>query len=239
VTVESFGLGQLTGHKIALHVSPLAQLDEVGGAAGLLSTNLFLLYDIDLDFGAGRLNYFSQDHCEGRVAYWPERPVAVVPFILEGWHISLPVMIDGHEVNAVIDTGADDTVMPDTVAKEKFGLEPGSSDTPLVDTSKSDPLLKYYSHKFQNLGFEGLAVSNPNVVIMTNRVGSGTTAFKSSFRGALNDPYNRVRPDELIIGMNVLKHLHVYIAYKEKKLYISPAATGESVLFRDTAAPAK
>jgi len=239
VRVESFGLGQLNGHKVTLHVSPITQLDEAGGATGLLSTDLFLLYDIDLDFGAGRLNYFSQDHCDGRVAYWPERPVAIVPFILDGWHISLPVTIDGHEVKAVIDTGADETVMPDTVAKGKFGLVPGSDDTPLIDASKSDPQLKYYSHKFQNLGFEGLAVSNPNIIVMTNRMGAGTTPFKSSFRGVLNDPFNRVQPDELIIGMNVLKHLHVYIAYKEKKLYISPAGTGESVLFKDAAAPAK
>lgn len=38
--------------------------------------------------------------------------------------------------------------------------------------------------------------------------------------------------------MNVLKHLHVYIAYGEKKLYISPAGSGESVLFKPAAAPA-
>lgn len=238
VMIDNFGIGQLTGHKIALRVSPMARFDEDGGAAGLLSTDLFMLYDIDLDFGAGRLNYFSQDHCDGRIAYWPERPLAAVPFQLDGRHISLPVMVDGHEVKAIIDTGADDTVMPDTVATGKFGLALGSDDTPLLETSKSDPALKYYGHKFQSLSFEGLSVSNPHVIVMTDRVGAGAQAFKSSIRGATNDPYNRVKRDELIIGMNVLKHLHVYIAYKEKKLYISPAGTGESVLFNSPAAPA-
>ena len=33
-----------------------------------------------------------------------------------------------------------------------------------------------------------------------------------------------LEPD-ILLGMNVLKHLHVYIAYKEKKLYITPAGT--------------
>lgn len=28
---------------------------------------------------------------------------------------------------------------------------------------------------------------------------------------------------DMLLGMNVLRHLHVYIAYKERKLYITPA----------------
>jgi len=35
--------------------------------------------------------------------------------------------------------------------------------------------------------------------------------------------------------MNVLRQLHVYIAYREKKLYITPVGTGESALFKTTA----
>ena len=237
VTIDAFGLGQMIGRKINLRISPLPDLED-GGVAGLLSTNIFLLYDIDLDFGAGRLNYFSQDHCEGKVAYWPERPVAVVPFTLEGLHIIIPVTVDGRSLKALIDTGADTTVMTETAATDKFEISLGSDDTPLKDTSKSDPLLKYYSHKFGNLSFEGLTVSNPNIIIMTDRMGSGQQAFKSSIRGVVNDPYNRVKREELVIGMNVLRHLHVYIAYKEKKLYISPAGTGESVLFKTATAPA-
>ncbi len=237
VTVDALGLGRMTARKIDVRISPLPNLED-SNVAGLLSTNLFLLYDIDLDFGAGRLNYFSQDHCDGKVAYWPERPVAIIPFTLEGWHITIPVTVDGHSLKALIDTGSSITVMTDAAATEKFGISLGSDDTPLKDASKSDPLLKYYSHKFGNLSFEGLTVANPNIIIMTDRMGSGQPAFKSSIRGALNDPYNRIKREELIIGMNVLKHLHVYIAYKEKKLYISPAGTGESVLFKTATAPA-
>jgi len=238
VVAESFGLGQLTGRKIALRIAALPDLEETG-AAGLLSTNLFLLYDVDLDFGAGRLNYFSRDHCDGRVAYWPERPLAAVPFRLNGWHIVIPVSVNGQKLDATIDTGAGITVMSDETATKKFAISLGSDDAPLLGTQSSDPLLKYYSHKFDTLTLEGLTVSNPNIVIMTDRMGAGAPAFKSSIRGALNDPYNHVKRDELILGMNILKHLHIYIAYKEKKLYISPAGTGESVLFKDAAAPAK
>lgn len=65
---------------------------------------------------------------------------------------------------------------------------------------------------------------------MTDRMGAGPGMEKSTIRGAINDPYNHVKLDRLVIGMNVLKRLHVYIVYGEKRLYISPAGT-ESVLF--------
>ncbi len=43
---------------------------------GIFATGHFAHDDIDLDFGAERVNFFSTDHCEGRVVYcrmmrWP------------------------------------------------------------------------------------------------------------------------------------------------------------------------
>lgn len=35
--------------------------------------------------------------------------------------------------------------------------------------------------------------------------------------------------------MNILKHLHLYIAYGEKRLYISPAGNGKSALYKAAA----
>ena len=36
---------------------------------------------------------------------------------------------------------------------------------------------------------------------------------------------------DVIIGMDVLRHLHVYFAAKEKRLYITDAVIGQSALF--------
>ena len=238
-SMASFGIGQMVAKNITIQVSPLSRLHESGGAVGLLSTDLFAEYDIDLDFGASRLNYFSQDHCSGKVAYWQERPIAIVPFRLESNHLNIPITLDGQDVRAIIDTGAELTVMTTTAASEIFAIVPGSSDTPQEGVSSSDPELKYYSHPFSRLTFDGLEVSNPRISIMTDRVAAAANVEKSSFRGTTNDPYARTRLEPLIIGMNILKHLHVYIAYKEKKLYITPAGSGESVLFQAPAAPAK
>ncbi len=94
--------------------------------------------------------------------------------------------------------------------------------------------LNSYSHAFSSITIEGLTVANPKITVVADRMGARLAT--NSIRGATQDPYSRAS-DSLIIGMNVLKKLHIYVAYGEKKLYITPAGTGESVLFK-TAAPA-
>jgi len=234
VTVKTFDMGNARGEGLKFQVSPIKDLEARIGANGLLSTDLFLQYDVDMDFGAARLNYFSQDHCDGKIAYWPERPVAVVPITLENGHINVPVTIDGRELKAIIDTGAGGSAMNVDAAFSVFGIKPGSEDAPIVESHEPDGL-KEYSHKFSTLSFEGITVTNPKISIIADR--TGASDLKSTIRGTIADPYNaHIR--QVIVGMNVLKHLHVYIAYKEKKLYISPAGTGESVLFKTATAPA-
>jgi hypothetical protein len=42
---------------------------------------------------------------------------------------------------------------------------------------------------------------------------------------------SNVTVPDVILGMDVLRHLHIYFATKEKRLYISDAVSGESALF--------
>jgi hypothetical protein len=49
-------------------------------------------------------------------------------------------------------------------------------------------------------------------------------------RTAFLGPDRSVAVPDLILGMDVLRHLHVYFATKEKRLYITDAVSGESAL---------
>jgi predicted aspartyl protease len=215
--VKTFDIGTQRAEDLKIVKAALPALPD--GAAGLLSTDLFLQYDIDLDFGADRLNYFSQDHCEGRVAYWPERPLAVIPVDLSGGHLNVDVTLDGQTFHAILDTGAPTTTTRVAAISDAFQLERGSPALPLADGDPNRPDLKYYTHKFERLSFGDITVLNPQIFL---RPDSGVTAFGTN------------KDREIIIGLNVLRRLHIYIAYGEKKLYISPAGTGESVLVKDT-----
>ena len=67
--VRILQLGRLQDTNAELQVMP----SGLGGGdlfVDLLSADYMAKYDIELDFGGGKLNFFSKDHCEGRVVYW-------------------------------------------------------------------------------------------------------------------------------------------------------------------------
>jgi hypothetical protein len=61
-----------------------------------------------------------------------------------------------------------------------------------------------YKYPFQTLTFQDVAVKYPEIEIGKE---------------------GKRMPDEpqLIVGMGILRQLHLYIAYAEKKLYVTPA----------------
>ena len=231
---DTFDLGSAHAQNFNFNIFP-GQLAE-NGPAGLVSPTTFSRSDIDFDFGARRLNIFSRDHCEGRVAYWPERPLAVIAMDTKSGHLNMPVMVDGHPMRAVLDTGAVDTVMTDTAAWGIMGIKPGSADTPEIAQSKTGPMMKYYSHPFASLSFGGVEVQNPKIIIMTNHMGTETHPVGN---GSRLSTAGNAHSSDLIVGMDVLRHLHIYVAYGEETLYITPAGTASALppLAQPSAAP--
>jgi predicted aspartyl protease len=212
VRVGRFRLGALQNQDIDFQIYP-NQAVNLGDEriVGLLAPNLFAAYDIDFDFGANTLSYFSQKHCDGKIQYWPAATVAVVPFTTPSGHISIPVTIDGHKLTAIIDTGASNTIMTMNAAKAVFGLTSDSDNMESVGAMPGGAPI--YRHAFANLLFEGVSVSNPRIVLIPDMTGK-----PANTGGNLPD---------VIIGMDVIKNLHIYIAFKEKKIYVSQVSAVE------------
>ncbi len=233
VRIADFAIGSMKGSSMLFLESNDQALGDTKPYDGLLANDMFNNYDLDLDFAAKRMNYFSADHCPGQVVYWPEKPVAVVPVTIRDSQIVVPVTIDGHEIDAVIDTSADRTVMRRGVAEQTFNLDPDSAQMTPVEGLRDGLGERVYTHTFGLIGFEGVAVNNLPVLIQTNSMvhaSYGNITTGSRFRTATTPPI----PD-LSIGMDVLSHLHVYIAFAEKKLYVSPAGSGKSAVFKGVA----
>jgi predicted aspartyl protease len=191
---------------------------------GIFSTGRFVHDDIELDFSTERVNFFSTDHCDGRVVYWPHDAIAVVPIDMTRGHLEVPVMLDGHSVTAILDTGATRTVLNLARAQQKLGFSPDTSAAP--GTLKDDPEHKVYPRRFSSLSFEGIAIGNPLVMIRPMQFGGGRNSDNRAVLGSraehLDDQANRLSTD-MIIGMDILRHLHMYIAVEERKLYITAA----------------
>ena len=219
--VDSFSIGQLTTKSVEFVVAPERYLfHDEPQYVGILAPNILKNYDVDIDFGGNKLSLLSPDHCEGKVIYWPASAVAVVPMrVLRSGHILVPVKLDGRDVSAILDTGTSTTTLMLPVAEDEFGLKMGSADTPKAYEMPDRPGTAIYEHKFVSLNFGGVSVSNLSVAILPDFLRNKAGGPQLGSRLGSSAAHEQV-PD-MLIGMNVLRHLHVYIAYREQKLYIT------------------
>ncbi|MGD0143484.1 MAG: retropepsin-like aspartic protease [Rhizomicrobium sp.] len=220
----SFDMDTLQGSNVEFMIGTFqGMFGKETKIAGILAPNVLYFYDVDIDFGTAKLNLMSQDHCEGKVIYWRPSAVAVVPMrVARSHHIVVPVTLDGHQYNALLDTGASDSSLNLTDAEGDFGLKVGGPDMKPVGQLHDKAGSSIYQHTFKSLSFGGISVSNPTMEIVPDLTkGIEARAPPTGTRIPDNDEAQGL-PD-MLLGMDVLRHLHLYIAYKEQKLYITPS----------------
>lgn len=162
---------------------------------GLLGNNLLSTFDLDLDLANGMVAIYSQDHCPGNVVYWSKDPYAAIPFWIDSdGHIRFDVTIDGKTIPAMLDTGAADSIISMEYAKPRFNV--------------TDEQIESKTFHFKEMTLNGVTVHSPDIALVSNSV--------SRIWGGIGKP-------KLIIGMNVLRWLHIYIAYEEHKIYATAA----------------
>ncbi|HEY4264004.1 MAG TPA: retropepsin-like aspartic protease, partial [Micropepsaceae bacterium] len=175
-----------------------------------------------LDYGAGKLNLISPNHCEGKVVYWQAPTVAIVPMRVDTQgKITFPLTLDGHTIRAILDTGATRTALNLDVAKRVFNIDTSDPDLQKVGELKGGYTAQIYNRKFKSLSIEGVTVTDPLITLLPNMV-SLTSEQRSA--GSLVRDTDKQAPD-MLLGMSVLNKLHVYIAAHEGKLYITQAST--------------
>jgi predicted aspartyl protease len=203
VNADSIQLGNLSAARMTLFIMPEGMLSPPYG--GTLAPDIMRRYDVDFDFAKGKFNLFSPEHCEGQVVYWTQGPFAKIPMILDDTaHVDVTVLLDGKELRAELDTGSARSVMRLPSAKSFFDLDEKSADMKVVEGSGKDT---EYRHPFHALTIGDIQVVNPDIVIMPdNRTWSG---------GAV----------PLILGMGILRQLHLYLAYREQAVYATAAET--------------
>jgi len=208
-TVDSFLLGRLGDRNTRL---PIMTFRENELFSGILAADYMGKFDIELDFTGGKMNYFAADHCPGKVVYWPAAAISVVPMRFQNSHLILDISLDGHRFKAVLDTGAVGTTLSMAEAKRVFDIAPDDRD-------------KAFEHVFQKLSFEGLEVANPHILVIPDKVGSKdpNNSYVTGSRVRRVDDADASDPT-MLIGMNILSKLHIYVAFSENKIYITPAA---------------
>jgi hypothetical protein len=282
--------------------------DRDGDIDGTL-TNGFLLNkgELDIDFPNGTLSLFSPDHCPGKINYWGASdlgylPLSHAPLDLESYekisygvrpadlaitndiaHLTVPVTLDGHQLNAWIDTSAEKSSISTEVAARIFHLEekdlgPSSAMkvtpeaalgfynphylgdgyyAPIPHTEDISKLVfraPVYRHKFSGLTLGHVDIKNLELLIIPDlwgRNNDATRYFLYTPRNSGKNIWNLLDmaavgndrvfmskdkrfvvtfsdakkdvPD-MVLGMDVLRHLHIYLSLKESRMYFSAGA---------------
>lgn len=204
VVADTLTFARLRANDVHLLVMP----DRNDGQDGLIAPDYLRNFDLEFDFAAKILNLFHPHRCADHVVYWPG-PYVVLPLdVTQQGHIRLPVTLDGKDLEAMLDTGSSSTVIGARTAAAKFPPAPSGSGTVAVWGVAG--VTSATSRLFHTLQIGGLTINNPPLLV---------TEDEAAWRLERND---------LVLGMRELSRLHLYIAYREKKLYLSPGPAAEA-----------
>jgi predicted aspartyl protease len=217
--VKDFNFGDLHRSDAALMVWP----DRARPYAGELAQDMLQSYDVDVDFGAGQLKMYrkggpNHGQCPGPSGWTPTTRTEMRN---KGWHLHIPVTLDGHRYDAIFDTGSRHTIMRLPAARRDFGLDadsPGMEPYPAIN---GDPFLNGSLHKFSKLSFGGITMDNPEVLVVPDIMNRNADRSPMAENPAYHHNAGLILP-ELSLGMDVLKHLHLFLAFGEQALYIAP-----------------
>ncbi|MBA2587560.1 MAG: retropepsin-like domain-containing protein [Alphaproteobacteria bacterium] len=212
--VGDFNFGHLSRKDAALMVWPEPRRPY----AGELAQDMLQPYDVDVDFGAGILKMYAKDHCPGPQGW---TPTVRTPMRNKGWHLHIPVTLDGRTYDAIFDTGSRHTIMRLQAARRDFGLKTDSPGMTPYRAINGDAFLTGYLRNFSKLSFGGMTVDNPEVMVVPDMMSRNADKSPMARNRAYHHNADLTLP-ELSLGMDVLKHLHLFMAFGEQALYIAP-----------------
>jgi len=203
------------------------------GVVGDFGTRLFEQVDFELDLAAGKLNLFSSDRCPGKAVYWTKTGFAQLPLKKSGaketGFIRAEVMLDGKPLTVAFSTQGRSRIGMNAM-RRIFNVDQTSPDLVAVN----EDLLghKLYRYPFKELTADGLTVTHPDIVVFDEE-----PRPECNDRLHIKDPtpeesvHSTVQPrlarcfggDDAVIGLSVLKKLHIFVSAKEGMLYLTGA----------------
>lgn len=212
VVVPSVELGPI--HQPASNFL-LAPIEETGPLSAALGNNALAQFDIEFDFAARKVKFFSQDHCDGRVVYWT-KAFTEMPFKLLDDQIHLVMTLDGHDFDTVFDTGTSFTYVNKRVFVGMYGGDEASEKDVTIYGRKMKAAV------FKSLSVGGVTFPNPSLLIMDDKMRElakeDVPQKEQNQAGVVLAHFPHI-----LLGLDAISHLHVYIAFKEHKIYVTAA----------------
>jgi hypothetical protein len=202
-----------------------------GGVVGDFGTQLFKRVDFELDLAGGKLNLFSPERCPGHAVYWTKTAFAELPLkrTPELDYIRAELMLDGHPVMVAFSTVGRSRIGMNAM-RRIFGVDETSPD--LVAMHEDLLGRKFYRYPFKALTADALTVTNPDIVVFDEEPRPGCNdKLHFKFPEPSEQMHSTLQPrlarcfggDDAVIGLSVLKKLHLFVSAKENVMYLTSA----------------
>jgi hypothetical protein len=178
------------------------------GIVGGLGADIFSRFDVEIDIKNGKIVLFSGDHCPGKVVYWTKSAYAAVRLDMDLLsHSSVQMKLDGKAVSVALTLSETHAYMSMKAAKRIFDLDENSQGVTRVSDTSANTVR--YHFPFKTLSVNGVTISNPKIDIDP---------------GLLDcRPRRCYGGSDVYLGTEELKYLHLFFAYSEGMLYVTPA----------------
>jgi hypothetical protein len=212
VVVPSVDIGPI--HQSASNF--MLEPGDMGDLSASLGNNALAQFDIELDFGARKVKFFSQDHCDGRVVYWT-KAYTELPFTMMDELIHITMTLDGHDLDTVFDTGTTYTYINKRVLVGTFGRDASSLKEATLGGGG-----KVHAAPFESLSIGGVTFPHPSLIVMEDTMREfakeDVPLKEQNQAGVILAHF-----PHLLLGLDAISHLHLYIAFKEHKIYVTAA----------------
>ncbi len=204
----------LDGLRLSHQALPIVDLPMRDGAgrpvAGFIGADILSRFDVDLNVAGGRLGLWKSAGCDTAPPPWDPNADPSPIELDEGHHILVPLRVDGVNLTGVLDTGAGGLDLT-----LRAGMRAGATD----DALENDPVIhgtgvnnrawSGHMHRFHTINFGGRSLND----VWTALVPSSDVSS-----------YNALIGSDGLIGMRVLRDMHIWISYRTKSLYVAPAS---------------
>lgn len=229
VSVGSFSVGDATGRHMQMLEADKGVVPTDATYSGYLTGSFFAQYDVEVDVAAKRVTWLTQSQCTdpNQAVFWSHDAVGVIPVSLApDGRYQMKAMARGHVFNAEIDTSSPVTIMRRDIADEYLGLKSDTDDMKPVDGLKDGHQMQIYLHVLPELIFAGGNVVAQNVPLYIQDYSLVPAIYRHIPLGSRID--NERIPD-LTIGMDVLKHLHMYFVPGQGRVLVTAAEPSQPV----------
>lgn len=214
--IEKFGFGDLERDRAALLVWP----EPARPWAGMIAQDMLQPYDIDVNFGANELKMYARG-CDTPPGW--THGASKVPMQNKGWHLHIPLTLDGRNYDGIFDTGSRHSIMRIPTAMRDFGIGPDTHAMELYPAINGDPFLNGYLHSFSKLSVGDIDIDAPRLLLVPDVMNRNADRSPLARSRARRHNDGLVLP-ELTLGMDVLKNMRLYISFSEQALYVAPIA---------------